>query len=164
MTALSLDGRRMPRGVDFASTIAGEVIASKRVVELFMSENLQGAEFRPVHLANERGKTSEEWCQLSSGGARAALHGSTRVGNDPFDHGNGGQCPCCDLAGLNVLSEVSIRRESYDGSDFVETKELIGVRRGLLRPRPVMLLSPKGWRVVDAAKLKGLAIEAAYLS
>lgn len=163
LTALRLDGRRMPRGVDFASTIAGEVIVSKRVADLFTSENLRGAEFIPVRLANEDARPSDEWCQVTGIGARAILHSATRVGNDPFDHGEGGRCPRCDLAGLNVLSEVSIQRESYDGSDLVETRERIGVRRGLLRPRPVMLLSPRGWRAIDAARLKGLTVEVAHL-
>jgi hypothetical protein len=163
VSALLLDGRRIPRGVDFASTIAGEVIVSGRVANLFTSANFRGAEFLPVRLANEDQRPSEEWCQVKGVGARAALHSSTRVGNDPFDHSEGGRCPRCDLAGLNVLSEVSIRRESYDGSDLVETKELIGVRRGLLRPRPVMLLSPRGWRAIDGARLKGLAVEVAHL-
>jgi hypothetical protein len=163
LTALLLDGRHMPRGVDFASTIAGEVIVSKRVADLFTSENLRGAEFVPVRLTNEDERPSGEWCQVKALGVQAALHSSTRVGNDPFDHSEAGRCPRCDLAGLNVLSEVSIRRETYDGSDFVETKELTGVRRGLLRPRPVMLLSPRGWRMIDGAKLKGLAVEVAHL-
>lgn len=164
LTSLLLDGRRIPRGVDFASTIAGEVIVSKRVADLFAAEKLRGAEFVAVRLDNEDKRPSEEWYQIKGVGAQADLHSSTRAGIDPFDHGEGGRCPRCDLVGLNLLSEVSIRRESYDGSDLAETKQLIGVRRGLLRPRPVMLLSPKAWRAIDRAKLKGLVVEAAHLS
>lgn len=49
-------------------------------------------------------------------------------------------------------------------ADVMVTKQMIGVRRGLLRPRPMLLLSPRAWRAIEDAKLKGLAVEVAHLS
>lgn len=39
--------------------------------------------------------------------------------------------------------------------------KMVGVRRGLLRPRSILLLSPKAWKAIEAAKLRGLGFEVA---
>lgn len=163
ITPLYLDGRRLPRGVDYSETIAGEIIVSRRVVHLFQEEGLSGAAFEPVRLVNKSGAPSSEYYQLRVNGARVQLDDTTRVGTDPFDDERGGACQQGDVIGLNLLSEVRVRRSTYQGCDITETIELIGVRRGLLRPRPVLLISAKTWRAIDAAKLKGFVIEIAHL-
>jgi hypothetical protein len=163
ITPLFLNGRRLPRGMDYAETIAGEVVISRRFADLFRAECLSGATFEPVRLINEHGAPSKEHYQLSVTGARVHLDDMTRVGNDPFDNDNGGRCQRGDLVGLNLLSEVRVRRSTYKGDDVAETNELIGIRRGLLRPRPVLLFSARAWKAIDAAKLKGFVIEAAHL-
>lgn len=48
-------------------------------------------------------------------------------------------------------------------ADAMQTKEMVGVRRGLLRPRPLLLLSPRAWRALEDAKLRGFVV-VAYLS
>ena len=161
-TPLFLERRRIPRGLDFAETIAGEMVVSRSVVELFQQSDLRGASFDPVRLAGEGGEPSGDYYQLRIVGVRAELDPKTSVGDDPFDEARGGRCPRGDIAGLNLLSEVSIRRETYSGADLVATREFVGVRRGLLRPRPILLLSPKAWCAVEGARLLGLSTEVAH--
>lgn len=164
LSPLFLDSRSIPQTVDVARTIAGEIIVSRRIVQLFRRQGLRGAEFAPVCLADKNGTSSEEWAQLTVSGPPVESHTSTRFGNDPFDRGGGSRCPQGHVAGLSVLSEVWIRTKSYDGTDLVETKERVGVRRGLLRPQPLVLVSPSAWRAIEGARLKGFAVEVAYLS
>ena len=163
ITPLFLDGRRVPRNIDFAETIAGEIIVSRRVADLFRAECFSGATFEPVRLANESGAPSKEYYQLNVAESRVHLDATTRVGNDLFDDNKGGRCQRGDVVGLNLLSEVRVQRTTYQGSDIAETNELIGVRRGLLRPRPILLLSASAWKAISIAKLKGFVIEVAYL-
>jgi hypothetical protein len=100
--------------------------------------------------------------QMTATGPSVELHEATRVGNDPFDTERSGRCECGDVVGLNVLSEVSVRRAAHMPADLFETKELIGTRRGLLRPRPIPLMSAKAWKAIAAAKVRGLNVEVAH--
>ena len=67
-----------------------------------------------------------------------------------------------DVVGLNLLSEVTVRRATLPEADVMETRQMIGVRRGLLRPRPLLLLSARAWRAVSAAGIRGLSVEVAH--
>jgi len=48
-------------------------------------------------------------------------------------------------------------------SDIVASRQFIGVRRGLLRPERVILVSPKLRRLVAAERLTGCELEVAHL-
>jgi hypothetical protein len=163
-TPLYLDGRRIPSNVDFAQTIADELVVSRRAVDVFRNGRLRGAKFDPVRLSNKGGTPSEDHYQLLVIGPPVELHPVTRVGEDPFDEDSSGHCPRGDVIGLNLLSEVTVKRSSLSDADVMATKQMVGVRRGLLRPRRSLLLSPRARRVIDDAELKGLAIEIAHLS
>jgi hypothetical protein len=164
VTPLYLPGQRIPRNVDFAQTIAGEAVVSSRVVDAFREEDLRGATFEPVRITNQEGKPSNQHFELKVVGKPAELDSSTRTGGSLFDESSYGRCPRGDVVGLNLLSEVTVLREGLMNADVIATKEMIGVRRGLLRPRPILLLSPKAWRTIEQRRLKGLIIEIAHLS
>lgn len=164
VTSLYLDGRRIPRNLDFAQTIAGEIVVSSRVVSLFRENDVQGATFDPVRISNQNGMQSEEYFQLRIIGSPVQLDSSTRAGGSLFDESGYGRCPRGDVVGLNLLSEVTVQRRSLPDSDVMVTAEMAGVRRGLLRPRPILLISPKARRVIEDHKLKGLISEVAYLA
>jgi hypothetical protein len=89
----------------------------------------------------------------------------TRFGNDPFDDDPGGEYRCkpCGLAGLAILSELSIARPSWDGSDFAATAQLVGTRRGLLVPAPLVVVSPRVRTLFSEHGLKGAKFEVAHL-
>lgn len=163
-TPLFLDARRIPRRLDFARTIAGEIVVSARVRDVFLEKGLVGGEFDPVRQSNKGGTPSSEHFQLKVAGPTVELDRSTRTGGNLFDETGYGRCPRGHVAGLNLLSEVHIQRGSLVAADVMVTKQMVGVRRGLLRPRPILLLSPKAWRAVEDSKLKGLAVEVAHVS
>lgn len=163
VSPLCLDARRIPRRLDFSQTIAGEIVASSRAREIFLAAELTGVEFMPLWQSNLDGKPSSGYFQFVVVGPPIELDGSTRAGGSLFDESGHGRCPHGHIIGLNLLSEVHVRRETLGAADILATKQLVGVRRGLLRPRPMLLLSPKAWRVITSAKLKGLGIEVAQV-
>jgi len=105
------------------------------------------------------------WHQLVVNSVTAVIVRPTRVGVDPFDDDPGGQyrCPLGHLLGLNLLSELSIRAVSTTETDFVCSRQFVGVRRGHLRPRRVILASPKVHRLFEAERIKGAYFEVAHL-
>ena len=156
---LVLDGRHIPKSPDFAVTTAGEVLVSSKAVYAFRQAALRGAEFGSVLLANRQ--ASPDYLQLHIAGPFVELDPITRFGDGPFDNAVRGRCSRGDLAGLNLLSDVSVRRASLTGADIAATRQMVGTRRGLLRPHRLMLLSPNAWRVVRDSGLKGLVVEVA---
>lgn len=163
-TPLFLDGRRVPQGADIAQTIADEIVVTRRVVELFTGSGLTGAELEPVRLSDEGGKPSSELFQLRVVGRPVELHASTRAGEDVFDRSQRGKCSRGHVVGLNLLSEVTVQRGSLTGADVMVTRQLVGFKKGLLRPRPILLVSPKAWRVMERGGIAGLKIEVAHLA
>ncbi len=67
------------------------------------------------------------------------------------------------VSGLNLLSEVWVPRAAWDGSDIVCTKDLVGVRRGVPVPAPLLLISPRLWRLLEVEQIKGYEVEVAHL-
>lgn len=112
-----------------------------------------------------KGDPMPVWHQFVVTSNTAEIVGPTRVGIDPFDDDPKGECRCPlgDLIGLNLLSEVSISAASRSDVDVVCSRQFIGTRRGLLRPRRVMLISPKFRKLLEMEKVKGFNIEVAYL-
>jgi hypothetical protein len=89
----------------------------------------------------------------------------TRFGIDPFDDDLDGEyrCRLGHVSGLNLLSEVWVPRAAWDGSDIVQTENMVGVRRGVLRPTPLLLISPRLWRLLEAHHIKKYKVEVAHL-
>ncbi|UCD52920.1 MAG: hypothetical protein JSW27_09820 [Phycisphaerales bacterium] len=113
-----------------------------------------------------KGKPMPIWYQLVVTATDAEIVPPTRVGIDPFDDDPKGECRCPlgDLIGLNLLSEVSIRAASRGDTDIVASRQFIGTRRGVLRPRRAILISPRMWRLIESEKLRGIQIEVAHLA
>jgi len=163
---LILDVKRIPKGKDIAKTIAGEIVVSQRVVELFERHEITGVALDPVRMSAASSAESKDWFQLNVQSASAEIVAPTRVGIDPFDDDASGECRCTlgDLLGLNLLSEVAIRATTRGDADFVSSRQFIGVRRELLRPERVILISPKVWKLIESEKLKGVEVEVARLA
>jgi hypothetical protein len=163
---LILDVKRIPKGKDIAMTIAGEIVVSQRVGALFERHGVSGVALGPVRMNAASSAESKDWFQLNVQSANAEIVAPTRVGIDPFDDDSLGECRCPlgDLLGLNLLSEVTIRATTRGDADFVSSRQYIGVRRGLLRPERVILISPKVWELIDSEKLKGVEAEIAHLA
>jgi hypothetical protein len=162
---LVLDTKRIPKGKNIAVTIADEVVASKSLVDLFRNERVTGVEFSAVRSGKRALAESSEWFLMQTQSHSAVIHPSTRIGNGPFDDDplGKGRCPLGHLAGLNLLSDVSIAATSLGADDVASTSQCVGVRRGLLRPRRLMLASPKVWALITDRGLRGVQWEIAHL-
>lgn len=163
---LFLDVKRIPKAKDFARTIAGEVVISRRASELFAQHGITGVAFRPVRTKGAKSLELPNWSQLVIHSADADMVPPTKAGIDPFNDDLEGQYRCAegDTIGLNLLSEVSIDTPSRGQADIVATRHFVGVRRGLLRPERIILISQKVRQLIVAEKLKGCEIEVAHLT
>jgi len=105
------------------------------------------------------------WYQLIVTSAPVPTVVPTRFGIDPFDEDPEGlyRCPLGHVSGLNVLSELWVSRAAWDGSDVAQTANLVGTRRGLLMPPPMLLISPRLWRLLRTEDIKGYTVEVAYV-
>ena len=162
---LFLDWKRIPKIKDVSRTIAGEIVVSARLVELFRQQGITGAEFRAVRQSSASSAESKDWYHLIVQSSETNIASPTRSGIDPFDDDAAGDWRCRqgDLIGLNVLSEVSVEAATRGAADIVCTRQFIGARRGLLRPVRIILISAKVWRLLESEKLKGWEVEVAHL-
>jgi hypothetical protein len=162
LTDLHLDVRRIPKKKDLAITIAGEMVISARLVDVLHKHGITGAEYRPVR--HKTGEVVEEWRHLVVTSKPVDIVPPTRVGDTPFDLDERGQhrCPLKHVVGLNRLSELWVKRAGHDGSDWVRTRQLIGVRRGVLRPEEQLLISPRLHRLLLELKAKRFEVEVAH--
>jgi hypothetical protein len=164
-TPLYLPENRIPKSKDFSRTIAGEIVVSRRVAELFGRHGITGVKLSPIRSNLSSSAESKDWFQFTVANASAEITAPTRVGIDIFDDDERGECRCRqgDLIGLNLLSEVSITSTSWGNGDIICSRQFVGVRRGLLRPERIILVSPKVWWLVESEKLKGVNLEVAHL-
>lgn len=150
---------------DIARTIAGEVIVSSSFKSCFESYGLKGIKFNEVFSKNKL----IDFYQLVPDSALLNITPNTIAGIDPFDlsetcEGEVYKCPNGHTIGLNLLSEVYIENlELINDFDFHQTRQKIGVSRGLLKPEPLYLCSQKFRNMVLKEKLKGFEFEIAYL-
>jgi len=165
VSSLFLDWKRIPKSKDIARTIAGEIVVSNRMLDLFNRHSITGANFGPVCHRPVSSAESKEWFQLLVKSCDAEVAAPTKTGINPFDEDMEGQYRCSrgDLIGLARLSEVSISCSSYNGSDIVASRQFVGTRRGLLRPEPFLLISPRLQRLIKEEKLTGCEFEVAHL-
>jgi len=113
----------------------------------------------------QRSKPMPVWHQLIVTSVDTEIVPPTRVGINPFDEDAEGEYRCQhgDLIGLNLLSEVSISATSLGNADIISTWQFIGARRGLLRPKRIILISPKMRRLIESEKLGGAELEIAHI-
>ena len=168
LTELRLDTSRLPRGRDIAKTIAySEVVVSARLAEAFQKHGLTGARFLPIRGRGGR-KAIDSWFQLAVDSRPLGVAPQTRFGVAPFDEDEKGEyrCPKGHVLGLNLLSEVWVKRKDWDGADVCATKQWVGMRSrngGVFRPHPLLLISQRMRRLLDDLKAKGHQLEVAHL-
>jgi hypothetical protein len=71
------------------------------------------------------------------------------------------------VAGLNLLSELSVKRTGHDGSDVCATRQLVGPRSrngGVFRPYPLLLISARLRKLLERLKAKGFELEVAHFA
>jgi hypothetical protein len=105
------------------------------------------------------------WHQLQITAPPVPVVAPTRFGADNFDEDPLGEhrCPLGHVAGLNLLSELHLPTEDLPQTDFAITQQLVGDRRGLLRPAPLLLVSQRARNVLVAHRIKGYGLEVVHL-
>jgi len=160
---LTLKSGSVPKK-DIARTIAGEIVVSEKYVAAFKQRGLKGALFEPIVF----NKGPSNYYQLIAS-TKIELSQSTIAGINPFDLSNSSEgeiykCPKGHTIGLNLLSEVYVLDNPViTENDFIESKQEIGVIRGLLRPRPLYLCSSAFREMVEEEKLSGFEFEIAHI-
>lgn len=171
--ALFLKKGTIPKKKDVSITIASEVVVSKRFVECVEKYNLKGIEFKPIMYKNG----VSEYYQIFNS-RTIPISDKTLVGVTPFDlsdrcdafdrYGNLEseiyKCPNGDTIGLNLLSELFLEEDlKLKDYDFFESKQKIGVMRGLLVPAPVYICSKVFRNMIINEKLTGFKFEIAHV-
>lgn len=158
---LILDLRCAPQQKDMAQTSAWvEWVVSSRFVRIFSERKLNGAEFRPIFEFKHPTRKSKDWHQLWVTGRAGKLSARTQMGKDPFSPSQiSWCCPQGHSVATRFLSEIFLHREQWDGSDIAITENLFGQGRNLLRPTPLIVISPRLYRLLDENKVKGFSCE-----
>jgi hypothetical protein len=72
-TPLCLPEKQIPKSKDVCRTIAGEIVVSRRAVELFARHGITGAELSPVRSSPSSSAESKDWFQLIVPNANAEI-------------------------------------------------------------------------------------------
>src|SRR6218665_1112599 len=145
---------------DIARTIAGEVVVSEKFAEAFKQRGLRGVALEPAVF----GKGTSGYYQLVAT-SEIELSQRTVAGINIFDLSTSSEreiykCPKGHTIGLNLLSEAYVLNSpSINDSDFLVSKQKIGVKRGLLRPEPIYFCSQAFRKMVEEEKLSGFEFE-----
>ncbi|WP_309890069.1 hypothetical protein [Archangium sp.] len=161
LSELSLDLKRIPKDRDIAQTLGGELVVSSRLVEALRKHGISGMELRPV--LGKQGERSTAWHQLVVPSSPLEVVAPTQVGNSFFiPEPDPARCPKGHVLGLRVLSEVYVSRASLDGNDWACTRQRVGLRQGLFRPQPLMLISQRLYRLLSEMKVRRFDVEVAH--
>lgn len=166
---LRLDLRAIPKSKGAAVSIArNELVFKDELCQAISRAALSGIEFRPVLHCKPpvRRAAPLVWWQpwLTSHPVPAAAQ--TKFGTSIFAdecQQDEYRCPNGPVVGLQLLSELYLTRAEWDGSDFVRTREYIGVRRGLLNPHQIVAVSQRARMIIESTRPKGIAFEVAHL-
>ncbi len=170
-TDLILDPRSLARAdkynLSIARTIADEVVVSENFVEFFESGSFTGAVFRLVRRRGNPSTVLSGWQQLYETSQLLNIVPPTQTCVSPSTGDEHGEyrCPFGHTIGLNLISELWVSKEDFESCncDIAFTRQHVGTRRGLLRPRPMLLVSPRLWRAMEESGLKGFDVEVAHL-
>jgi hypothetical protein len=162
---LCLDVSRIPKRADLAKTISDEVVVSARLAAVLAAEGVTGVDFLPVRHRGKGRLVTPDWLQLRVTSPPVEVVEPTQYGLGPFDYDAKGEyrCPLGHTAGLNLISELHLERSTWRGEDFCATRQLVGVKRGLLRPRPSLLVSQRVYSLLKREKARGFKVDVAYL-
>jgi hypothetical protein len=151
-------------GSHFATTVAHELICSKEIADLFIKNKISGARFNPI-FSFDGSKENERWVQIDIYGNAGTMNQKTQFGLSPLqlDVIDDYKCSKGHLRGPNILSELYINSDEWDGNDISRTRDFYGVRRGVLVPSPAIIVSNKLYKLLVQNKITGYQVEVAHL-
>ncbi|MEA2785267.1 MAG: hypothetical protein QOF71_1371 [Candidatus Eremiobacteraeota bacterium] len=145
------------RGNAFCKSIADETLVAPEMQTLILNNAFTGAEFGPI-ICKGQEASKRGWAELIIS-PRVSISPRTLIGVDPLELGPSGGTGLGANIGLNVLSEVAIIRETWDGSDFAVSEQTVGTHQGLLRPRRLLMVSKRVLQAMSPKMRRGLAFE-----
>ena len=190
ISPLRLKRKSIPRA-DLAMTIADgdEVIISERFVMMVREHGLKGMTFMPVYSAGKEGHKINYYQIRPS--SYIDISPQTVFGINPFDLSGATpartetrwekegrkfkeykvhhpekiyKCPNGDNLGLNILSEAYVKSSPVlDGLDFFASRQTVGMREGVIRPRHLLFCSNRMMQLIKEYKLKGFKFEIAHI-
>lgn len=167
---------RLSDKVVIARSIADEWLIRRDMVRQLEKVKVSGLVTQPIDSSrsSSRGAPAFEanWVQLRDKPELVDFHEDTRIGIDlinldppPYQPEHPDWVHRCapHLAGLNLVSPVTIKRKSWGGADIVFSSAMVGTRRGLLRPARLILVSPRFAQVLRDVGGTGYRLDIAYL-
>lgn len=164
ISPLFLNEKSLPNK-DISISIAGEVLVSKKFKENCDNNKITGISFEKIY----ENRKELEYFQLFAK-TKIELSQKTILGINPFDFSgaNGNEiynCPNGDTIGLNILSQpIVVDNLDINSYDFFSSTQMIGVKRGLLRPQPIYFCSQRIRELVKKEQLKGFDFEPAVIT
>lgn len=173
---LKLHSKVLPN-IDISKSISGEIIVSKKFVELVNENSIRGLKF--LNIETEKGYSNFKHLRAES---ILPISNRTIAGIDPFDSSESAssvtvsmsdkhlfemneevyRCPKGHTIGLNLLSEPYVVFDKTQiTQDFFESDKLVGVNRGSLKPEPIIFCSKKLKDLILFHNLKGFKFEIA---
>ena len=163
---LVLDLSKVPKNKDFAQTIArDEWIVSEKLMKLMQDNDIKGVAFNKVSSKNKLRKSVLNWYQLKITYPVVETMFPTRYGINPVDDDSQGlyRCPLGHIEGLNLLSELSIKRDTFNHLyDIAVTRQHVGRHANAIMPHPLIVISPRLRELLVSNDIKGFKTEIAY--
>jgi hypothetical protein len=162
---LRLDLSLAPVDVQICRTIAlNEVAVSQRLVDLMQLHKVSGYEVREIE---HRGKRTPRgrWYQLIVTGNAGPTVPPTHFGLSYLEEDAQGTHTCQEhlLSGLHILSEAFLARNNIENVDLAHTSNRTGIRSGVLMPTPLIVVSPRLYRILSESRLHGCEFEIAHV-
>lgn len=141
-----------------------EILISGLHAKRFGDARIVGAEYEDIHLSDnfdDQLPGALQAKRLIVTSSPISVAAPSRFGIDPFDYDDAGsfRCPFGHVAGLNLLSELHVSLDGWDGSDWFQTEQSVGIRRGALVPAPLLLISQKLYRLIREYPMPGCHFE-----
>jgi hypothetical protein len=158
---LKLNLNKIAKRHDIVVTLGGEIIVSKKFFELCTKTSLSGILFNEVIDASNGERVSQDWFQIDVPRHCMNIIWPTLVGDDPFDIDPNRDYKKSNqsVIGLNRISQVTIESNTEATPDFSTSYQYIGIHRGLLRPRPLIFVTPKAATLLSGQNISGLKLE-----
>lgn len=160
---LRLELSRIPKRRDLTLTMGGEYVITRRMADALQRHHITGYELHPI--TSKGGNPTEDWFQLvipsrSLEAVPPTLFGASFLAPEP----DSSRCPYGHVAGHRLLSPLYLARSSTDGNDWACTRQHLGLRMGLFRPYPLLVVSQRLYRLLRDLKLRPLHAEVAHLT
>ena len=111
---------------------------------------------------NEGATSRREFAQLVLRSKPLEVSDQSRFGATPFDTDREGyhECSAGVIAGMRLVSPLSVLRSSWDGSDLCRTDAYVGgQRQGLFRPYQHLVVSRRLFEALRQQGMKGFRFE-----